>query len=233
MPRVEAVRSAYDQRVAGARDLNDMIATPRSPAQFDALIQDLRVKLELTKASELMDVGCGNGDLLRRLLPMVKSGAGCDISETLLFRAKDLTSHTGFTCTEAVRLPFSDSVFDRILTYSTFMHFPDQRYAFNSIRELCRVCRDGGVVLIGDLPNKALRRKIVTRRWEIQYRLKVLLRRHPGPSIFNPLQWRFYDLGKLARFAKSLGHQANVLVQPSGLLCADHRTDLVIHIRKQ
>src|SRR5262249_40365207 len=148
MPRLELVRSSYDALAVNENDLGKMVSTPASPVQFEGKIADIRQKLELDSTKRLLDVGCGNAYVLRSLRPFVGSAAGVDFSENLLSVACQLLPDCTFAASGADRLPFPDASFDRVLCYGVFLHFPNMSYARAAIKELCRVCRDGGIVLV-------------------------------------------------------------------------------------
>jgi len=232
MPELVRVKDAFNQRAVQSSDLHDMVGLPRSQGQFDATVVDIARKLNLSAVDSLIEIGCGNANLLSSLKPYVRRTVGVDFAFSQLRTARTLLSDGSFVCVQANAIPFPDFSFDRVLCYSVFHHFPDVKYARRVILELCRLCKPNGLVLVGDLPDKKVYRKVVSRRWEVVYRLRVLRGRHPGPSIFNPLNWIFFDLAGLARYVESIGHTANILNQPPGLIAADYRRDILIRVRK-
>lgn len=230
MAKIDEVVNGYEQRVKEHTDLNQMIASPRSESVFSATVQDIRKKLELNSGVSLLDAGCGNGLIMRSLAEYCQSVVGADLTEKLLNVARIILPDSSFICSEAGNLPFDSATFDRVLCYSVFLHFHDWNYTKKTISELSRVCKPGGLVLIGDLPNRKLRRIPIKLRWEIIYRFHVLRRRHPGPSIFNPLRFTFYEISKLESFINSLHFKVDFLSQPSELIAAEYRFDCLIHV---
>ena len=55
---------------------------------------------------------------------------------------------------EAACLPFKENYFDRVLCYNVFQYFPGRKYAGEVIKELFRVTKKGGIIMIGDVPSK-------------------------------------------------------------------------------
>jgi SAM-dependent methyltransferase len=232
MPDFFEIKEAYTRLTETEKDLGRMVGYPRSEEHFNIVIRDIVDRLQLGKNDNLVDVGCGNGNVLKNLEPYAGSLTGVDLLENFLKVAKTVLPSVNLITASSSRIPLTDSCFSKVLCYGVFVHFSSEKSAFETIRELCRICRPGGRVLIGDIPVRALRRKVIKLSWEIPYRLRVLLGRHPGPSIFNPLRWRFYDIKKLAEYARSLGHECEIHPLPSVLWVASHREHLLIRVKK-
>jgi ubiquinone/menaquinone biosynthesis C-methylase UbiE len=54
---------------------------------------------------------------------------------------------------EAASLPFPSNRFDAVFSHGVFLYFPDFQYAGDALREMLRVCRASGRLLIGDVPD--------------------------------------------------------------------------------
>jgi ubiquinone/menaquinone biosynthesis C-methylase UbiE len=86
----------------------------KSPAQFFA---PLRPRPSLN----VLDVGCGTGDFLRLLAPLVSPGraVGADLSETMITEASQRSdadaSNVSFRVASVLELPFENGDFDRII----------------------------------------------------------------------------------------------------------------------
>ena len=117
-------------------------------------IADIREKLMLDSEHRLLEVGCGCGMVLSTLLQGNQTGVGIDFSHSLLAKAGAFgvsLQNIELIAGEAARLPAADDSFDRGLCYSVFQCLPTPTYARRSLRELIRVCRPGGVILVGDV----------------------------------------------------------------------------------
>ena len=92
---------------------------------------------------DLLDVGCGRGDLFRRLPPTITSYTGVDLvryegfpeSPQARFRKGDLNQ----------RLPVEDAAADVVVAIETIEHLENPRALF---RELVRTVRPGGLLLV-------------------------------------------------------------------------------------
>ena len=116
---------------------------------IEAIVAEVRSKLDLNSTVRLLDVGGGAGLIRQRVEPEVAVYYLTDFSWSMLQRAGG--ARRAFV-SEAGRLPLAGGVVDRVLCYSVFLEFPDLEYARMAIVELLRVTRAGGVILIGDLP---------------------------------------------------------------------------------
>ena len=112
-----------------------------------------------------------NQRILSNRLPIGKFAVGADFSFPLILKAKkfklsestdseqpekskDFSMKSRFVQCEAANLPFKDSYFDRVLCYNVFQYFPSKEYAREVIKELLRVTKKGGIIMIGDVPSK-------------------------------------------------------------------------------
>ena len=97
--------------------------------------------------TDAFDEAFGDG-LYRLLEARAKNVIGMDVAVSTLRAAK--LRHPGMQAISAdVRdLPFDDGVFNVIVSNSTLDHFADEREIISSIRELHRVLKNGGCMLI-------------------------------------------------------------------------------------
>ena len=97
----------------------------------------------------VLDVGCGEGYLLRKAARKASLVFGADLDESrlrgtregLLDSCRSGRSPVGFAVADAQRLPFADASFDRVICTETLEHVVD---AHRALRELARVLRPGG-----------------------------------------------------------------------------------------
>lgn len=111
---------------------------------YDVIVNEIQ-KL---KSGKILDVGCGNGNLFT-LLPSGKYELfGVDFSENMIAEAKKKCGQKAtFSVADAEKLPFDSDSFDIIVCNASFHHYvhPDR-----VLKEMHRVLKDGGEVLIGD-----------------------------------------------------------------------------------
>jgi demethylmenaquinone methyltransferase/2-methoxy-6-polyprenyl-1,4-benzoquinol methylase len=99
--------------------------------------------LALPTGSEVLDLGCGTGDLLRLLDRAGAAAIGIDISAGMLARLRPCGCPV--VLGDAGALPFSSSSFDGAVCAFTLRNLADLPAAF---RELARVVRRGGRIAL-------------------------------------------------------------------------------------
>lgn len=114
------------------------------------------------RGAAVLDVGCGTGDMLRRLASRGAARAvGLDSSGGMIEAARVLCESLGgieLHQGSAVELPFRDEEFDLVTSCIAFHHFPDPA---RSIAEMARVLRPGGRLYICDMSGEGLRGKLM------------------------------------------------------------------------
>jgi ubiquinone/menaquinone biosynthesis C-methylase UbiE len=108
--------------------------------------------LEVPKDARVLDIGCGGGANIGRLLRMCPDGRvdGIDYSEESVAvsrrkNASALGERCGIRHGSVSALPYEDGAFDAVIAFETVYFWPD---IGNDFREVRRVLRPGGVFLI-------------------------------------------------------------------------------------
>lgn len=119
-----------------------------------------------TKAS-VLDMGCGPGTNLNRLLRLNLPFAryvGIDLSPTMLkWRRRQNTSNQGFVMANSMRLPFEACSFDVVLSTWMFSHIPEPTRV---IQEAQRLLRPGGWLIVACFTRTGGWTKVLLRRIE-------------------------------------------------------------------
>ena len=95
--------------------------------------------LDVREGLSVLDVGCGEGYLLRKAARSASLALGADVAESRLRATRD--GPIELAVADAQRLPFADASFDRIICTETLEHVADAQL---TLRELARVLRPGG-----------------------------------------------------------------------------------------
>lgn len=127
---------------------------------YDAVFQDIKVREDEwrwinehfpeNKEIEVLDIGCGNGALLKELAPEIKSGVGIDLSGSLLeFARKNNVQHQNisFQQVSGPQIPLTDKSVDLIISMLSFRYLDWDPL----MDEIKRVLRPGGRILILDM----------------------------------------------------------------------------------
>lgn len=154
---------------AGNHEHGERSAVIRTPRIYDWLVRFLTLGgegrfrrrtldlAELRAGDAVLDVGCGTGTLLLEVAARVgASGAahGIEPSDEMVEHARRKTQAQGVAATiqqgTADHLPFPDCSYDVVLCTLVLHHLPPSMQA-DAIREMSRVLRPGGRIVIADL----------------------------------------------------------------------------------
>ena len=132
---------------------------------YDAVFEDIRVRadewrwldahLPTAPPPRVLDIGCGNGALLRQLAPRIASGHGVDASHGMIRTAvahlaraaPGALDHLAFSTVDGPTLPFPDASFDVVVSLLSFRYL-DWDPLMSEIR---RVLAPGGRILVVDM----------------------------------------------------------------------------------
>jgi 2-polyprenyl-3-methyl-5-hydroxy-6-metoxy-1,4-benzoquinol methylase len=101
----------------------------------------------------VLDAGCGDGTLAQAAASQGAARVtGCDLDLRMVGKASATAIRNGmridFTVARLQALPFSDNTFDVVTCITVLAFVPD---AIQAVREMARVLRPGGCLVIGDL----------------------------------------------------------------------------------
>lgn len=125
-------------------------------AVFTRLFDKYASQLALPENARVLEIGCGTGATLRMLVrrsDFTGKATGVDHSPVFIdaasnfARAENLGNRIVFKVGDAHKLDFSDASFDAVIAHTLISHVTDPA---GVIREMARVVRPGGVVVIFD-----------------------------------------------------------------------------------
>ena len=112
------------------------------------LDQPMLERVRLRPCASALDVGCGEGRFCRMLQALGIRTVGVDPTEALLARAIALDRSGDYRLGVAEQLDFEDRSFDLVVSYLSLIDIPQLAPA---LREMARVLRPGGSLLIANL----------------------------------------------------------------------------------
>ena len=95
----------------------------------------------------LLDVGCGVGKIHGLLKDKLKHISGADISAESIRIATQQHSECDYEVYDGRQLPYANGSFDMAMAICVFHHIPPAQWG-NTAREMLRVVKDGGLMLI-------------------------------------------------------------------------------------
>jgi ubiquinone/menaquinone biosynthesis C-methylase UbiE len=146
--------------------------------------------------SEILDAGCGTGQIS---LPLIVAGlrVTCvDVSAAMLRRARakvPRAREAAFAVADVCALPFKDSAFDAVIASKLFMHVPNWRGA---IREILRATRAGGHFI--HLSERGLFMNAVRARFREESIRRGYTTRFAGVESRDELNAYFHEAGAVA-----------------------------------
>jgi len=142
----------------------------------------------VSKCSTLLEVGCASGFLAWGLSPRLCHYVGLDIAPRAVETAKKLKlKNAEFRVADGKRLSLADSSVDAAISYDVFTNFPSFAYGADIIREMLRVVRPGGRVLIGSIPDAARREHYEKRMVAVAAELEARYGPLPPDPELKPL----------------------------------------------
>ncbi len=131
------------------------------------------------EAASVLDVGCGTGLLLEKLLAAqpARRAAGVDPSAAMLHQAAarlEAFPHLTLAQAEATALPFEDARFDQVVSASAFHFFPAPDKA---LAEMRRVLVPGGKLALLDWDGDSLAMRALDHALRLTDRAHVRLYR--------------------------------------------------------
>lgn len=100
----------------------------------------------------VLDVACGGGLVARAFAPRVRHATGIDVTPAMLDEARRAAAQQGLANLswdrgDVTTLPYADASFSIVATRFSFHHFLDPLAV---LKEMVRVCRPGGRIVVAD-----------------------------------------------------------------------------------
>ena len=151
------IREVYRKRDEKARRRETFFGYEDLAQLFRAL-QRYRVTLLLLKSqgfhplsnSRILDVGCGDGNMLRQFLQwgaQPKNLGGIDLRPEPVAYALSLNPNLDIRYGSASELPWSDASFDLVCQHTVFTSVLDEKVRMMISAEMKRVVRENGMIL--------------------------------------------------------------------------------------
>ena len=107
----------------------------------------LMLKKYVLSEDVILDLGCGNGRLFE-VLGNITDYYGVDISQENIEIARQRYPEAKLSVIEPLSLPFRNDFFDKVFCLSVFHHIPSKRYRLQFLKEIKRVLKPGGFLIL-------------------------------------------------------------------------------------
>jgi ubiquinone/menaquinone biosynthesis C-methylase UbiE len=145
LPSDEEIRQSFARQVALFSGVDSPFA--RRSASSTSWVEPLDDEMIV------LDVACGAAHVAEQVAPLVRQVVGVDLTPALLRLGHDRVRQAGLTNLlllegNVADLPFLEGSFDLVFCRSALHHFRNPGAA---VREMARVCRAGGRVVVSDM----------------------------------------------------------------------------------
>lgn len=138
--------NSYDEDVA--KDITNVKMYKNYEYILDSVYKS--VKNINKKDISILEIGVGTGNLAGRFLEENYNIIGIDQSREMLNVAKQKYPKLKVRLGEFLKIPFNDKYFDVIVSTYAFHHLNNEEKSV-AIKEMIRVLKDGGKIVVGDL----------------------------------------------------------------------------------
>jgi len=217
-----------DDKIVGSDDFQKNVGRTKSGVTIPKKIwkktlQDIEKLLNINKkTSEILELCCGNGQIIGNLSPKCKKAIGVDYSEKLLDQLKIKFGNSVITiCSNVLDVSFKNDSFNVIIMYFAIQHF-NEKEAVQIIEKSIGWLKNGGKLYIGDIPNEVKKWEYInTKEYRKDYIQRVIENR---PMIGNWFQPDFF---------KAIGSYINnidvkIIEQPPYHINSSNRFDVLI-----
>jgi ubiquinone/menaquinone biosynthesis C-methylase UbiE len=134
-----------------AREAHDLALRGRGKQEITrAIYRSIAVAVELGPGDDLVDIGCGDGTLLR-----MAEAAGCHSATGLLATTEEvvLLRRYGLNAVQGLsdNLPLPDASASVVVCNSVLLVVPKEKIA-PSLREIYRIAKPGARIFVGEIP---------------------------------------------------------------------------------
>lgn len=185
-------------------------------------------KSSLNSQSVLLDVCCGNGVFTKLLAPFCKETVGLDLSAQLIQHAtSQRKSNQYFFVADLLQLKEWDlyenylNTFDVVTLCFSFQYFETVEQGFIVIENLLPLVKNGGTILLTDIPDRAHFFKHYNKISKIA---GLIVQMAKGKNVMG----KFWSEEELAYICKRLDVQGEKLIQPKQFPYAHYRMDYLI-----
>lgn len=204
------------------------------------ILHDLLKKLSLSTEDDVLDIGCGAGNLLIPVSFFVRSITGID-HPNLLARARGRLPED---CESITLIPGDflktrvTKKYSKIYIYGVIHVLRSDKDVLSFIRKAALLLRPNGKMLVGDIPNKDIKDKFLAsekgKKFLVEWKEQVEQERKKNPDVNQPftattlVQIDNALVEKIIAMLKKMGLRVKRLKQTANLAFGNTREDILV-----
>ena len=208
--RVDNYLDAYRLK-AQSKDPHDMSGREGKPYQTEFANNTILKNLRLDAGDILLDIGCGDGCLLKITAGRIANGIGITASEEERRKLQSALPQCSFIAAQAQSLPLPPQSATKIVCNATLFYLPTEDDVRASLREMARIARAGATIWVGEIPEVDEYARYGMYRGNSMLAFLWHLLIHNGPRAF---------LSMIYRWGKATFGQEQIVLNSAGLFYA-------------
>jgi ubiquinone/menaquinone biosynthesis C-methylase UbiE len=147
---VETMHDAMFERVSKSKTLERSKACFSDDRVLSIIDEDISLYKEDLSNLKVLDFGCGVGRVLKKISERCKNSYGVDISQNMLDFAREYINDDSVTLSlcDNEKIYLESNFFDLIYSFHVLQHIPTEQDLTNSLSEIYRVQRPGGISVL-------------------------------------------------------------------------------------
>jgi SAM-dependent methyltransferase len=137
---------------AQCEDIHELAARPNKKTLTEFVNHHILDTIELSGDDVLVDIGCGDGSLLRMAGGQVSECIGIVGTAEERATLESAFSHLSFIASNAQKLPLESGSASKIVCNATLFYLPSELEVQASLREMARIARPGATIWVGEIP---------------------------------------------------------------------------------
>lgn len=226
---MDDIEQYYSQRVAQSQDLfwqvgKTINGKPVGTEQLNLIIDSIHSALDLNSQDIILDIGCGNGLVTRKLAEQVKNIIGIERNKALFAEAlrhkSGLNQH--YVNSDVLSYKAENIVANKLYLYEVIQHISHQQIV-SFLTHLSSVLVDAGQkIFIGGVPDEERKWSFYDSPERREGLFRSLTDKGADPIGFWFHREEFYFL------AKQLGMTAEIIEQPAALYTSHYRFNCLL-----
>ena len=169
MSEADRIKDAYARRAKAGADDRYSLDDPANRYLFERRARDVQALLRRQRkgplaGKDIVDIGCGNGAVLREFVTWgaePRRCSGIDLLPERVEAARARSPQMAITAGDASALPWNDASFDVALQFTLLSSVLDATMRQSIARETLRVLRPAGLLIVYDFTWNPLNRDVL------------------------------------------------------------------------